>query len=130
VRCQAWPASLPIWFIRHAACGATLTCRPIPMAPIALRSVTIAASVCRRLSETGVCAAALPVKALRRTSRNVHIAAAPHLRGSSRGASRYDGELSQAVVRTKRSRNEPLTMTLGQLLFKTRTELLRHMRLK
>jgi ComF family protein len=62
-----------------------------------------------------------------------HVKECAHCRGSSfawqqdAALGRYDGELSQAVVRTKRSRNEPLTMTLGQLLFKTRTELLRHM---
>ncbi len=33
---------------------------------------------------------------------------------------RYSGDLSQAVLRTKRARNEALTLSLGRLLFETR----------
>jgi ComF family protein len=40
---------------------------------------------------------------------------------------RYGGELSQAVLRTKRARNEPLTFALGRLLFKTHAEVLRNL---
>jgi ComF family protein len=43
---------------------------------------------------------------------------------------RYSGELSQAVVRTKRARNEPLTLALSRLLFETHTEALREMQVE
>jgi ComF family protein len=40
---------------------------------------------------------------------------------------RYRGELSQAVVCTKRLRNEPLILALGRLLFETRAAALRQL---
>jgi ComF family protein len=40
---------------------------------------------------------------------------------------RYGGELSQAIVRTKRPGNEPLTLSLGQLLFNRRSPAFREL---
>jgi predicted amidophosphoribosyltransferase len=57
-----------------------------------------------------------------------------HCRGASfawqqvAALGRYDGELSLVVVQTKRARNEPLAMSLSQLLFQTRADILRDMR--